>query len=120
MVCVTGCLFFFLLGQDDTIILLLEPLHGVFLRHLVASTNLTLSSLSSSDSLSWPLKNYVEIHTCWVQANKIQGQEGGLVHWFFVDRRSGGVVGHFLGDKNQLQGWWVSRVQLCGSTKILL
>lgn len=41
----------------------MEPLHGVLLGDLVARSHFTLASLSACYSLSWSLKNYVEIHT---------------------------------------------------------
>ena len=52
-----------LLGEDNSVVLLLEPLHGIFLCDLVTSSHLVLAPLSPCYSLSWPLENEVEIHT---------------------------------------------------------
>ena len=72
---IIACVFFYYLalnslGEDNSIILVLEPLLGIFLSNLVASSYFTLAPLSSCYSLSWSLKNYVEIHTWKVKTNK--------------------------------------------------
>jgi len=59
-----------LLGEDNSVVLLLEPLHGIFLCDLVTSSHLVLAPLPPCYSLSWPLENEVEIHTFWTEKKK--------------------------------------------------
>ncbi|KAH3687735.1 hypothetical protein WICPIJ_001286, partial [Wickerhamomyces pijperi] len=58
------CIPVFALKDDDiSIVLLLEPLDGIFSTGLVVVTNDGLGSLSSGDSGTWSTHDNVEVHT---------------------------------------------------------
>ena len=49
--------------QNDTLILDLEPLHGIFLGHPLVDPNTGLASASPGDAVSSTLQNDKEVHT---------------------------------------------------------
>ena len=50
------------LVEDDTLILDLEPLHGIFLGHPVLDSNTGLAPATASNTVSSTLKNNIEVH----------------------------------------------------------
>merc|ERR1719336_489159 len=49
-------------GQDDTVVLLLEPLHGLLLLDLVVDANLAALVLLVRHTEAWPSHHDVEVH----------------------------------------------------------
>jgi hypothetical protein len=51
------------LVEDDTLVLHLEPLHGVFFGHPVLDANARLAPAPASNTVTSPLQNDVKVHT---------------------------------------------------------
>lgn len=50
-------------GEDDSIVFLLEPFHGVVGGELVLFAHFRLHTSTLGNSVAWALHNNVEIHT---------------------------------------------------------
>ncbi len=59
------------LVQDHTLILDLEPLHGIFLRDTMLNTNPRFSPASSAHSVPWALEHNIEVHSIYARGRVI-------------------------------------------------
>ncbi len=59
------------LVQDHTLILDLEPFHGIFLGDTMLNTNPRFSPASSAHSVTWALKHNIEVHSIYARGRVI-------------------------------------------------
>jgi hypothetical protein len=64
------------LVEDDTLVLDLEPLHGIFLGNPVLDAHPGLASASTSNTIPSSLKNDIEVHAVNTSWWVIPGKKG--------------------------------------------
>jgi len=63
------------LVEDDTFVLHLEPLHGIFFGHPVLDAYARLAPAPASDTVTSPLQNDVKVHTINTSRRVIPGKK---------------------------------------------